>query len=119
VGTRGLAGALIAVNIWGDDASVLLTMLEAAGLPPTSLRIITDSGVAGLLARDHGHVAFVTTSTVAHDLARGELVRLRMNGLPRWQVPLALVVRRREIEDPAVARLLAAARTSRHGPRPR
>ena len=50
-----------------------MTLLEAAGLPPTSLRLITDSGIAGLLARDHGHVAVVTASTAAHDLEQGTL----------------------------------------------
>jgi DNA-binding transcriptional LysR family regulator len=116
VGMRELAGALVAVNVWGDDALVLLRMLEEAGLPPTSLRLITDSGIAGVLARDHGHVAVVTKSTVAHDLESGALRRLRIAALPRWRVPLALVVRRRSIDDPAVARLVDAARLSRRRP---
>ena len=89
---------------------VLLALLEEAELPPTSLRLITDSGIAGLLARDHGHVAVVTASTVAHDLEQGALNRLRVTGLPRWRVPLALVVRSRGVDEPAVARLLARAK---------
>jgi DNA-binding transcriptional LysR family regulator len=116
VGLRDLAAALVAVNVWGADASVLLTRLEDAGLPPTSLRLITDSGIAGLLARDHGHVAVVTASTVAHDLEQGALSRLRVTGLPRWRVPLALVVRNRGVDEPAVARLLARAKF--RAPRP-
>src|SRR4029079_9815223 len=104
IGVRDLAGALVAVNLWGEDASILLAMLEEAGLPATSLRLITDSGIAGLLARDHGHVAVVTTSTVAYDVQRGALRRLSVSGLPRWRVPLVLVVRRRSVEEPAVAR---------------
>ena len=116
VNLRDLAAALVAVNLWGSDASVLVTLLEEAGLPPTSLRLITDSGIAGLLARDHGHVAVVTTSTVAHDLETGALSRLRVTGLPRWRVPLALVVRRRGVDEPAVARLLARAKF--RAPRP-
>jgi DNA-binding transcriptional LysR family regulator len=116
VSLRDLAGALVAVNVWGADASVLLALLEEAGLPPTSLRLITDSGIAGLLARDHGHVAVVTASTVAHDLEQGALNRLRVTGLPRWRVPLALVVRSRGVDEPAVARLLARAKF--RAPRP-
>jgi DNA-binding transcriptional LysR family regulator len=113
IGVRDLAGALVAVNLWGEDASILLAMLDEVGLPATSLRLISDSGIAGLLARDHGHVAVVTTSTVAYDVERGALHRLPVSGLPRWRVPLVLVVRRRSVEEPAVARLLEAARTSR------
>lgn len=110
VSLRDLAATRVAVNLWGDDAIVLVARLEAAGLPPTSLRLITDSGIAGLLARDHGHVAVVTVSTVAHDIDRGDLTRFRVSGLPRWKVPLALVVRRRDVGDPAVARVLNTAR---------
>ena len=114
--TRDLAPALVAVTLWGSESAHLLDLLDAAGLPPTSLRLITDSGTAGLLARDHGHVAFVTMSTVAHDLARHDLVRLRVAGLPRWEVPLTLVVRRRDVDDPAVARLLSGAKFRGPGP---
>jgi DNA-binding transcriptional LysR family regulator len=104
-----LAGALVAVNLWGDDAMVLLALLEEAGLPPTSLRLITDSGIAGVLARDLGHVAVVTMSTVARDVDQGALCRLRISGLARWRVPLALVVRRNGVDEPAAARLITAA----------
>ena len=110
VNLRDVATALVAVSLWGSDALVLVTLLEEAGLPPTSLRLITDSGIAGLLARDHGHVAVVTASAVAHDLEHGALSRLRVTGLPRWKVPLALVVRSRGVDEPAVARLLARAK---------
>jgi DNA-binding transcriptional LysR family regulator len=41
---REVATALVAVSLWGSDALVLVTLLEEAGLPPTSLRLITDSG---------------------------------------------------------------------------
>jgi DNA-binding transcriptional LysR family regulator len=116
VGVRDLAGALVAVNLWGADTADLLARLDDAGLPPTSLRLITDSGVAGLLARDHGHVAVVAASSVAHDLHSGALRRLRVGGFPRWRVPLALVVRSRAVDEPALARLLALAKF--RAPRP-
>ena len=106
---RDLVRMFVAVSLWGEDAMVLLALLEEAGLPATSLRVITDSGIAGVLARDHGHVAVVARATVAHDLEQGALHRLPTTGLPKWRVPLALVVRRRSIEEPAIARLLAAA----------
>jgi DNA-binding transcriptional LysR family regulator len=115
VSLRDVATALVAVSLWGADALVLVTLLEEAGLPPTSLRLITDSGIAGLLARDHGHVAVVTASTAVHDLEQGTLRRLKVTGLPRWRVPLALVVRSRGVDEPAVARLLARAKF--RGPR--
>ena len=115
VSLRDVATALVAVSLWGADALVLVTLLEEAGLPPTSLRLITDSGIAGLLARDHGHVAVVTASTAVHDLGQGTLSRLKVTGLPRWRVPLALVVRSRGMDEPAVARLLARAKF--RGPR--
>ena len=108
IAMRNLAAALVAVNLWGRDALALITLLETSGVPPTSLRLITDSAIAGLLARDHGHVAVVTTSSVAHDLSTGALKRLRITGLATWRVPLALVVRARDLDEPAVARLLAA-----------
>jgi hypothetical protein len=110
VNLHDVATALVAVSLWGSESPGLVARLEAAGLPPTSLRLITDSGIAGLLARDHGHVAFVTASTAAHDLEQGALARLRVAGLPRWRVPLALVVRNRGVDEPAVARLLAQAK---------
>jgi DNA-binding transcriptional LysR family regulator len=113
VAVRDLTRTCVAVNLWGEDATVLLALLDEAGLPATSLRLITDSGIAGVLARDHGHVAVVTTSTVAHDLEQGTLRRLPMTGLPPWRVGLVLVVRRRSIEEPAIARLLDAAGSSR------
>jgi DNA-binding transcriptional LysR family regulator len=116
VSLRDVATAFVAVSLWGADALVLVTLLEEAGLPPTSLRLITDSGIAGLLARDHGHVAVVTASTAVHDLGQGALSRLTVTGLPRWRVPLALVVRSRGVDEPAVARLLARAKF--RAPRP-
>jgi DNA-binding transcriptional LysR family regulator len=119
VALGALAGALVAVNVWGEDASVLLALLEEAGLPPTSLRLITDSGIAGVLARDHGHIAVVTMSTVAHDLETGMLRRIRVARLPRWRVPLALVVRRRSVDDPAIARLVDAIKSGRRRSRAR
>jgi DNA-binding transcriptional LysR family regulator len=110
---RDVAGSRVAVNAWGNGASTFLELLEHAGLPDTSLRPVSDAGLAAQLARDFGHVAACTASSVEHDVARGELVRLTVRGMPKWKVPFAFAYRRRDADDLAIQALVAAARAAR------
>ena len=92
-GLDELATALIAVNAWGEGADAFLGRLRARGVADWRIRHCGDDATAVALARDHGHVAFVTASSVAADLRAHQLHRVGFTGMPRWSVRLDLVYR--------------------------
>jgi DNA-binding transcriptional LysR family regulator len=88
-----LTTALIAVNAWGEGADAFLSRLRARSVADWRIRHCGDDATALALARDHGHVAFVTASSVAADLRARQLHRVGFSGMPRWSVRLDLVYR--------------------------
>lgn len=104
---EALADQYVALNVWGTDAVKFVDRLERAGVPEWRRRECSDANTAIRLARGHDHVAFVTTSAAAEDLAAGTLTRLDVRPTPRWTVPLAIAYHERNHADPAIAAIRA------------
>jgi DNA-binding transcriptional LysR family regulator len=94
-----LATTLIAVNAWGEGADVFLARLAANGVADWRVRHCGDDTTAIALARDHGHVAFVTASSAAAGVQARQLYRVGFTGMPRWSVRLDLVHRTADRDD--------------------
>jgi DNA-binding transcriptional LysR family regulator len=107
---EGLADHYVALNVWGTEAARFVDRLDRAGVPAWRRRECSDANTALRLARSHDHIAFVTTSAAAEDLAAGTLVRRNVQPAPRWTVPLAIAYHERNRADPAVVAIRATAR---------
>ena len=94
-----LATMLIAVNAWGDGADAFLGRLQSRGVAGWRIRHCGDDATVVALARDHGHVGFVTASSAAADLRARQLQRVGFTGTPRWSVRLDLVYRTADGDD--------------------
>jgi DNA-binding transcriptional LysR family regulator len=102
-----LAGSQLAVNAWGDGAAAFLQLLADVRFPEQAIRTVSPAETAAILARNHDHVSFLTSSTVRDDLANGALILVQVEDLPDWGVPVALAYRERDFDQPAVQALLA------------
>ena len=105
-----LRDAVLAVNEWGDGSDVFISRLHDAEVEDWRVRRCGDAATAVALARDHDHVAFVTSSTVADDIRERRLIRVAPAKMPRWTVRLELVHRNADADDQAVHTIVAAAR---------
>jgi DNA-binding transcriptional LysR family regulator len=105
-----LRDAVLAINEWGDGCETFVTRLTDAGVDDWRVRRCADAATAIALARDYDHVAFVTSSTVAADLATKRLVRVPVAKMPPWTVRVELLHRKADGEDPAVRAITTAAR---------
>jgi DNA-binding transcriptional LysR family regulator len=112
-----LADTYVALNAWGDQAAAFLAELERCDVGEWRWRECSDANTALRLARHHSHVAMVTESSAADDLAAGTLRRLALRPAPKWTVPLALAYRVGEQGDPAIAAIIGtvAAQERRRG----
>lgn len=105
VGIKALAAHRLALNRWGSGAEEFLARLRVAGLPEWQVTECSDGHTALTLARSHGHVAFVTTSLAAAELANGAVTRLSLTPGSNWSVPLALAYRVADRDDQVIADL--------------
>jgi DNA-binding transcriptional LysR family regulator len=103
-----LADQFLALNVWGTEATKFVDRLEGAGAPEWRRRECSDATTAIRLARSYDHVAFVTASAAADDLATGTLVRVALQPAPRWAVPLAFAFHRRNAQEPAITAIRSA-----------
>jgi DNA-binding transcriptional LysR family regulator len=88
-----LRGSLIAVNEWGDGAEESIACIHGAGVEEWRVRRCGDAATALALARDHGHVAFVSASSAEPEVHAGRLRRVHARPMPRWVVRLELLYR--------------------------
>ena len=102
-----LAETVLAVNDWGDGAAPALRHLTGS-VEAWRVRRCVDAPTAVALARDHGHVAFVSGSSAEPDLRRGSLQRVVVAGTPAWTVRTQVVHRAARREDPAVVAVVRA-----------
>lgn len=98
----------LALNVWGTEAHKFVDQLERIGVPEWRRRECSDANTAMQLARHHDHLAMVTESAAADDLAAGTLVRVPLRPAPRWTVPLAVAYHQRNHRDPVIAAIRAA-----------
>jgi DNA-binding transcriptional LysR family regulator len=94
-----LRRSLIAVNAWGDGSAEFLAKLRAGVADDWRIRYCADAPTALGLAKDHGHVAFVTRS--AAELVEG-IEDVPMTGLRGWSVRLDFIHRRSDRSDATV-----------------
>jgi hypothetical protein len=100
---------MIALNAWGHGSAEFVARLRGAGIDDWRIRFCADASTALGLAKDHGHVAFVTRS--AADLVEGVTV-VRLAGLRGWAVQLDFLCRRADRADPVVKAVVAAMQTA-------
>jgi DNA-binding transcriptional LysR family regulator len=100
-----LAGSMVALNAWGRGSAEFVARLRSAGIDDWRIRFCADASTALALAKDHGHVAFVTRS--AADLVEGVTV-VPLAGLRGWAVQLDFLYRRADRADPVVKAVVAA-----------
>jgi DNA-binding transcriptional LysR family regulator len=105
-----LRTSLVAVNVWGDGADDAIARLSAT-IDEWRIRRCADTGTAIALARDHGHVAFVTGSSTAAELRQGTLRVVPLAGLASWTVRTQLVYRTARQDDPAIRAVVEAIRS--------
>ena len=80
-----LAESVLAVNAWGDARrDVHWRSSRSSGVEDWRIRHCGDAATAVTLARDHGHVAFVTASTASSEIRTERLRALNLAGMPRW-----------------------------------
>jgi len=108
VAVGSLKRAVLAINRWGDGADDFVERLTQTGIDDWRMRFCADASTAVTLARDHGHVAFVTHSTAADEIREGRLHRLGLGGLAQWTVQLELIHRVRSEHDDAVRAVVQA-----------
>jgi hypothetical protein len=102
-----LTESMIALNAWGRGSAEFVARLQGAGMDDWRIRFCADASTALGLAKDHGHVAFVTRS--AADLVEGVTI-VRMAALRGWVVQLDFLCRRVDRADPVVKAVVAALR---------
>jgi DNA-binding transcriptional LysR family regulator len=101
-----LKDALIAINIWGDGADAFLARMRTSGIDEWRIRECGDAATALTLARDHRHVALVTSSAAR---ANGHgLEQISLAGLSNWRVRLDLLHRPSERGDVAIRTVIDA-----------
>jgi DNA-binding transcriptional LysR family regulator len=108
VGLKALVGFRVALNRWGTGASEFLARVEGAGVPEWQITECSDGHTALTLARNHGHIAFVTSSITSHDVATGGLALLSLRPSPRWSVPLTFAFRSTDDREPVIGALRSA-----------
>lgn len=103
---RDLAAHAVAYIPWGDAAARFRELLG----PATSPRIhpVSPADTVASLAGQGSHVGVLTRSTVANDLALGNLVELPVLDLPRWHITLALAYRREDAQSRPIQALRAS-----------
>ena len=98
-----LAESVLAVNAWGDAVDTFTAKLRSSGVEDWRIRHCGDAATAVTLARDHGHVAFVTTSTVSSEIRTERLRALNLAGMPRWSVHVDFLHRTADRADPTIS----------------
>ena len=88
-----LADHRLAVHSWGPGAGELEEMLRAARIPPTRVCWVSPSATALALAAEHGHIAVLPADAASAHLRGGALSRLRITGVPKWSLDVAVAYR--------------------------
>jgi len=104
-GNADLAQSMLAVNAWGEGSAEFMAKLQRGGVDEWRIRYCADSSTALRLAKEHGHVAFVTRSAV--ELVEGIEV-VPMSAVKGWTVRLDLLHRRVDRSDSVVIAVTSA-----------
>ena len=115
-----LARHRLAVHSWGPGADELAELLHTAGIPAAQVCWVSPAATALSLAVEHGHVAILPSDAAAGALRDGVLSPVKIAGLPKWSLDVALTYRHgfAERENASVAEILISAVSSRFGAGP-
>ena len=105
-----LATYRLAVHSWGPGSNELGELLHTAGITATQVCWVSPSATALTLAVEHGYVAILPSDAASAQLRSGVLARVRITGLPRWSLEVAVTYRQGSAQPEAamVADILTA-----------
>lgn len=88
-----VANAQLAPQYWGSECDTLIALLRAHRTVTQPIHTIQPSSAALELALEHGFLTFMPEMAVARQLRTGQLQRLALTDLPRWEWELMVAWR--------------------------
>jgi len=88
-----LAGYPLAVHAWGPAAAELDALLRPALAAPGRVCWVSPAATALALAAEYGYLAMLPADAAAPHLRRGALSRVKVTGLPKWTLDVAVAYR--------------------------
>lgn len=105
-----VANAQLAPQYWGPECDTLIAMLRAHRTVPQPIHTIQPSSAALELALEHGFLTFMPEMAAARLLRTGQLQRLALTDLPRWEWELMVAWRSGKRPDVAKETVLQQVR---------
>ena len=105
-----VAGARLAPQFWGEACDELIRLLWAHRRSDSAIHAIQPASAAIELALEHGFLTFMPEMAAARQLKLGNLVKLEIDDLPRWEWEAMVAWRGGKRPDAAKQLVLQAAR---------
>jgi len=109
-----VANARLAPQFWGESCDELIRMLRAHRRSDSAIHAIQPASAAIELALEHGFLTFMPEMAAARQLKLGNLVKLEIGDLPRWEWEAMAAWRSGKRPDAAKLRVLQAVRELVH-----
>lgn len=109
-----VANARLAPQFWGEECDELIRMIRAHRRGDSPIHAIQPSSASILLAQEHGFLTFMPEMAAARQLKLGDLVKLEIDDLPRWEWEAMVAWRSGKRPDAAKLRVLQAVRELVH-----
>jgi len=109
-----VANARLAPQFWGEGCDELIRMLRAHRRSDSAIHAIQPASAAIELALEHGFLTFMPEMAAARQLKLGNLVKLEIGDLPRWEWEAMAAWRSGKRPDAAKQRVLQAVRELVH-----
>ena len=109
-----VANARLAPQFWGECCDELIRMLRAHRRSDSAIHAIQPASAAIELALEHGFLTFMPEMAAARQLKLGNLVKLEIGDLPRWEWEAMVAWRSGKRPDAAKQRVLQAVRELVH-----
>lgn len=105
-----VANERLAPQYWGEDCDELIRLLRVHRRSDSPIHAIQPSAASILLAQEHGFLTFLPEMAAARQLKLGNLVKLEIADLPRWEWEAMVAWRSGKRPDAAKLRVLQAVR---------
>ncbi|HEY0587162.1 MAG TPA: LysR family transcriptional regulator [Pseudoduganella sp.] len=105
-----VANARLAPQFWGEACAELIRMLRVHRRSDSAIHAIQPASAAIELALEHGFRTFMPEMAAARQLELGNLVKLEIGDLPRWEWEAMVAWRSGKRPDAAKLRVLQAVR---------
>ncbi len=109
-----VANARLAPQFWGEGCDELIRMLRAHRRSNSAIHAIQPASAAIELALEHGFLTFMPEMAAARQLKLGNLVKLEIGDLPRWEWEAMVAWRSGKRPDAAKQHVLRAVRELVH-----